>query len=231
MVLVIGSAYESEVKEFRALGRTREVAVSSARTLFLMRHGLTAWNVEMRYQSRSDPGLCDAASLGVSQRADRLRDVSIGACITSPALRARQTVDLLMASGAISEAVVEVSDELREVDFGDFEGYTKSELESGAQAEAYKDWKRTDAGGSHAPGGERWTDAAERARRVLVGVAARPEAAVLVVAHSYILRLVIVAGLGDMPPQAMRRFVLDNAAVSALEHAGDGSWRLVFHNW
>lgn len=98
--------------------------------VYLIRHGATAGNLEKRYIGRADEPLCpegivQAERLGAQRlTADRL--------FVSPALRARQTAQLVFPA---REPVV--VDDLREADFGVFEGKTAAELEDDP---AYRRW-------------------------------------------------------------------------------------------
>lgn len=111
--------------------------------VYLIRHGATAGNLQRRYIGSTDEPLCD---LGVRQ-VERLRTQGLRAdrLFVSPLLRARQTADILFPH----MPRVLVSD-LRETDFGLFEGKTAAEL---ADAPAYQAWVDSQCAGP-IPGGE-----------------------------------------------------------------------------
>ena len=78
--------------------------------IWLIRHGRTPLNEEGRYQGKLDTGLSEEG-----QRALERADVSPSRVYVSPALRARQTADILFP-----DADQVVAEDLREMDFGAF---------------------------------------------------------------------------------------------------------------
>ena len=108
--------------------------------LWLIRHGSTAMNEEGRYQGRLDGGLSDRGRASL-----RPADFRPERLIVSPMRRARETADILFP-GMEQEAV----QDLREMDFGAFEGLSWREMETDA---AYRSW--VDGGClDRCPGGE-----------------------------------------------------------------------------
>ena len=109
--------------------------------ILFIRHGLTAGNLEKRYIGRFDELLCEE---GMAQ----LKTMNLLQCETvvcSSMKRCIQTAEILFPNYKYI-----ASDELRECDFGDFEGKTADDL---ADDPAYKEWL---IGGADAcpPGGE-----------------------------------------------------------------------------
>lgn len=111
--------------------------------VLLIRHGATAGNLERRYIGRTDEPLCEQ---GVSQiRRLKTQGLSADRVFVSPALRARQTAGLLFPQ--IRPVVLA---DLRETDFGAFEGKNALELENDPD---YRAW--VEAGcQTPPPGGE-----------------------------------------------------------------------------
>lgn len=108
--------------------------------IWLIRHGRTPLNEEGRYQGKLDTGLSEEG-----QRALRRADVSPPQVYVSPALRARQTADILFP-----DADQVVAEGLREMDFGAFDGRGWWEMENDAD---YRSW--VDGGClGQCPGGE-----------------------------------------------------------------------------
>jgi alpha-ribazole phosphatase len=113
--------------------------------IILVRHGKTQGNLEKRYIGRTNEPLCadgfeQAAALfksGVLPRPDKL--------IASPYLRCTQTAEILYPG-----ITCEINDDLRECDFGNFEGKTHDELQDDKE---YTSWIETEC--LHdIPGGE-----------------------------------------------------------------------------
>lgn len=197
--------------------------------LLVVRHGPTAWNLESRYTSRTDLPLHASAAAALAPVRDRLRGAGVARLLVSPLRRARETADLLVAGTPAAGLAPEVDDDLREVDFGDFEGRTKDELRTGALAAAFADWFTPEHGMVAAPRGETWASAQERAGRVLAEVRADGRTT-LAVSHGYLLKALIVTAVPDVPATMVRGGHLPNGGVTELVHDGAG-WRLSEAGW
>lgn len=136
--------------------------------LWLIRHGLTRIGAENRYQGALDEGLSDRGRAAL-KRADF---TPVRVCV-SPMRRARETAAILFPD---SEQIV--IPDLREMNFGDFEGRSWREMENDA---AYRAWVDGGCAG-RCPNGE---DRAAFSRRVIraVEVLLQTEDAPVIVAH------------------------------------------------
>lgn len=114
-------------------------------TINFIRHGKTAGNLEKRYIGRTDEPLCEA---GIAElKRTEYPDCDI--VVSSPMRRCLMTAELIYPTKRIV-----TYGELRECDFGDFEGKNHSELSGN---EAYRKW--LDNGGLSAfPNGEDSSD-------------------------------------------------------------------------
>ena len=117
-------------------------------TVYLLRHGATAYNAEHRYLGKTDIPLSPE---GVKElrRADSFPQT----VYVSPMLRAKQTADVLFPEAK----QIEVPD-LREMDFGAFEGRNYIEMEHDA---AYRVWVDGGCVGP-TPGGESKAEFSDR---------------------------------------------------------------------
>lgn len=148
---------------------------------------------------------------------------AFGMVICSPMLRARRTAELagLRETGA-ADATVEIDRDLREWDYGDFEGLTTPEIR-----ERHPDWSIWDGPW---PGGETAPDVAVRADRVVARILSSGVDDVAVVGHGHFSRALaarwVGAGVG-----AGRWLDLDTASVSELGWSRDERvirrWNLV----
>ena len=119
--------------------------------VWLIRHGMTRLGEEKRYQGRLDDGLSQAGRAALKRA-----DICPRRVYVSPALRARETAQILFPE---SEQVL--YPDLREMDFGSFEGRGWWEMEDDA---AYRAWVDGGCRG-RCPGGEEKTDFSERVNR------------------------------------------------------------------
>ena len=132
---------------------------------------------------------------------------------TSPLQRATETCAL-----AGFGDVAELDDDLREWDYGDYEGVTTADIRRDRPM-----WSLWDDG---VPGGESIDDVAARADRVLARLR-DADADALVFSHGHLLRVLAARWLG-LDPHAGRYFALNPATISVLTHEREqpvlGSW-------
>ena len=89
--------------------------------LLFIRHGTTLENLERRFLGVTDSPLCEQGIADARKAAESI--VAVEHIYVSPMLRCRQTANILW-----TDAEQTVIDELRETDFGPFEGKKHSEL-------------------------------------------------------------------------------------------------------
>ena len=90
-------------------------------TVYLIRHGQTQGNLERRYIGSTDQPLCPQGREALEGR----EMPSVDGLYVSPLLRCRQTAAILFPNRGM-----EVVEDLRECDFGAFEGRTYEELKT-----------------------------------------------------------------------------------------------------
>ncbi|MCX4535101.1 histidine phosphatase family protein [Streptomyces sp. NBC_00841] len=191
----------------------------SPTTLFLARHGQTAWHAENRYAGVSDVALTDEGRRQAEQLAQWASRHRIDAIWTSTLTRAIETAE---PAGWTLGLVPGREPDLRECDFGTVEGRTLAEFaaEDPERAEAF----RADPVINAFPGAEDPRVAAARGTTALRRIAdGHPGQRVLVVAHNTLLRLVLCELL-SIPLGAYRRVFpqLRNAAVSEVRLGEEG---------
>lgn len=102
--------------------------------LILIRHGATIWNVEKRYMGQTDLHLSDAGKAQIKELADSGIYPEIDGLFISPLSRCRETANIIYPN---MEPVA--IDELKEMDFGDFEGKNYNDLSDNPVYQAYID--------------------------------------------------------------------------------------------
>ena len=201
------------------------------RRLLLVRHGVTDWNREGRFQGYQDPqlstdGLSEARLL--AQRLAGTPDERPARIVTSPLLRAAQTAAAIAAAMPGHPVAVEADTRLIELGQGEWEGRTHAELEVN-DAQRYAAWRHSSPR-RPPPGGESLEDASERVGSALAeflegDVGAWPTC---LVAHGGSLRIAARRLLG-LDLETAWHVELDNASLSVLDWDADG-WRLVCWN-
>jgi broad specificity phosphatase PhoE len=193
------------------------------RRLLLVRHGVTDWNREGRFQGHLDPPLGDdgrveAELLGARLAADP--DLRPRRIIASSLARATETAE---AIGRAVRVDAEPDPRLIEIGQGDWEGRTHADL-AVSDADRYSAWRRA-AGIRQPPGGEAIAAVAERVASLLAGVETDggPWPACLV-SHGGTLRI-LARLLLEATSLASWSLDVDNASLSICSRL-DGGWRL-----
>ena len=186
------------------------------RTIYLARHGETAWNREGRWQGHTDVALNEAGRLQAHALGQALIARGLVRAHASDLSRARETAEIVATLLGLPPVIPDAG--LRERGFGIFEGLTREECE----ARFPDEWARYRAGdGASPPGGEARPQVIERMRAAVRGVAADlraqhpTEGAALVVSHGGAMRLLVSSIVGELPPP------LENGAIFRLDLAGD----------
>jgi broad specificity phosphatase PhoE len=102
--------------------------VDQVTTLLLVRHAATAHTAQRRFSGSTgaDPELSEAGELQAARLGARLSArPGIAPVVTSPAARTRRTAEVLAAACGLP---VRADDDLREIDFGRWEGRTAAEV-------------------------------------------------------------------------------------------------------
>ncbi len=102
--------------------------------IYVIRHGETDWNVEVRFQGAKDielnaKGRLQARSNGEALARHLGRSANDFDYVSSPLARARETMTLLREAMQLPPDDYQIDERLIEISFGDWEGQTLSELE------------------------------------------------------------------------------------------------------
>jgi probable phosphoglycerate mutase len=189
------------------------VTALSETTLWLIRHGETAWNVERRFQGQIDIPLNHTGFEQAKMLANRLsndhQSFKFAALYTSDLSRARDTAAPIAA--ALNLAAIE-DPHLRERHYGVLSALTPEEM-AAQHPEAFANWKARNPDYVIAEG-ESLRNFHERIVARLSAIAANhPGAHVLVVAHGGVLDCAYRAGTG-MDLSLPRQHNLLNASLN-----------------
>ena len=192
----------------------------TATTLFLVRHGQTAWHRTNRYAGRADLGLDATGRAQAAKLAGWAATAALSGVVSSPLRRAVQTARRAAAAASLA---LECDARLRELDFGRAEGLRLADLRS-SDPDAVRRFE-DDPAAHPLPGGEDPVAAAARGRDCLLEVAAaHPGGSVLVVGHNTLLRLALCELLGVPLRDYRRRFgQVVNGALTEIELGASGA--------
>jgi len=193
-----------------------------ATRILLVRHGLSSFNLEGRIQGRDDASqLSDAGVQQAVQLGDALKDVPLTAAFCSPLQRARRTAELVLERRGGGVAA-QSTDQLLEVDLSSWSGLKRDELVN-SHPEQEQLWRTAPAelqlqradGSSYFPVRELHAQAQAFWQDLQQRFPPEGDHSVLVVAHTGILRCLLLAALG-LPASHFNRYRLNNASLSVL---------------
>ena len=154
--------------------------------LIVARHAQSIANAGGRiYQGVTDSDLTEKGRVQARKLAERLKDHKIEIIYASPLTRALETAREIQKFHPDAEFVVEK--DLREIDFGIFEGLSKEEA-SEKYPEIYKK-RENNKFGYKIPEGESYAEAEERILKILTRIIKNQKNSIIV-AHGAINRLI-----------------------------------------
>jgi broad specificity phosphatase PhoE len=169
--------------------------------LWLIRHGETEWSLSGAHTSRTDIPLTERGRERATKIRDYLAQRKFSLVLASPLQRARETCRI-----AGYADVAQIEENLREWDYGIFEGRTTADIRKDQP-----DWSIWD---SPVPEGEPVEYVAARAQKV-IDRALLVGGEVALFAHAHILRILAATWLG-LEPRGGRLFALGTGSVSTL---------------
>lgn len=177
----------------------------------LLRHGDT--NYPGRYIGSRDVPLSAAGVDQITALRDAVQEMKIDRILASPMLRCRQTCELLLPSIDITWV-----EELREIDFGDWEGLSFSEIvaKDPTHVEQWADWSLDFC----FPGGESIGHFVRRMQKVGKHLAGLAEKNIMVISHGGVLRALLCHYLG-LAPEKYLLFQVEKGRFSTLQLHGE----------
>ncbi len=169
--------------------------MSSARTIFLARHGETDWNAAGRWQGHTGVPVNANGRAQALALAERMRREGIAAIASSDPLRGTAEI----VAEVLGLEVSRLDPDLREQRFGRFEGLTRVEC----QERFPEEWARY-VGDSHMspPDGESRDDLLARVVPAVHRIAEQLASPVLVIMHGGAMRALLNESVGSIPSPA-----------------------------
>jgi probable phosphoglycerate mutase len=172
-------------------------------TVYLARHGETAWSISGQHTGLTDLPLTPRGERNARRLGERLRGLAFAEVLTSPLQRAMRTCELAGFGKA-----AKVDSDLLEWNYGDYEGRRSAEIHA-----ERPDWKLFRDG---CPGGETPGQVGERADRIVRRVR-QVQADILLFSSGHFLRVLAARWLG-LEPAGGSLFILSTASLSALSY-------------
>jgi probable phosphoglycerate mutase len=172
-------------------------------TVYLARHGETAWTISGQHTGLTDLALTERGERNARRLGERLKGLVFAKVFTSPLQRASRTCEL---SGY--GKVAQVENDLLEWNYGEYEGRRSVDIHA-----ERPEWKLFRDG---CPGGETPGQVAARADRVVRQIR-QLQGDILLFSSGHFLRVLAARWLG-LDVAAGRLFLLSTASLSALSY-------------
>jgi len=172
---------------------------TAAHEVVLVRHGETDWSRVGKHTGRTDIPLTESGRQEAKTVGAALAKRRFALVLTSPLARAVETCRLAGLGDAAAER-----DDLREWDYGAYEGRTTAEIR--AERRGWSLWR------DGVPDGETAARVGERADRVIAELRS-VDGDIAVFAHGHLLRVLAARWL-SLEPSAGQLFALDPATIS-----------------
>lgn len=181
-------------------------------TLYLVRHGQTAWNREEVFRGRSDIPLNETGRKEALLTGEYLKRVKVDFMYSSPLSRAVETAE---AIARCQGKEVQILDSLIDIDFGRWQGVSHEEVKE-RYGDLYRQWKHT----PHLvrfPGGESLEDVRERALSVLDEIVLDHADEILVMVSHRVVNKTMLCGLLGLDNSHFWQIGQDTGCINLLE--------------
>lgn len=177
-------------------------------TIFLTRHGETEWNALGRFQGCQDTILSEEGILQAKYLKTRFNG-KFDYIYTSPLKRAVQTAEII-TEGCNTIPLVEAN--LREINFGEWEGLTIKEIEDN-YPEKFVEWKNDELIAPMCGGDLSVLKASIRAKRAILEIAKKHQGSkIIIVAHGGIIKAGLI-GIFDWKMTMYHKVLLGNTSI------------------
>ncbi|RPI99981.1 MAG: histidine phosphatase family protein [Deltaproteobacteria bacterium] len=182
-------------------------------SVYLVRHGQTAWNKEEVFRGRTDIPLNETGLREASLAGEYFRPIELHAIYSSPLSRAWQTAQRIAEHHSLE---IQPLDGLIDMSFGSWEGHSLKEVEE-RDGECYRLWKE-EPHRLKLPGGESLEEVRGRALAALEGVIRKyPDKTAVLVSHR-VINKVLLCGILGLDNSHFWQIKQDTTAINLIEH-------------
>ncbi len=185
-------------------------------TVYLIRHGQTAWNREEVFRGRADIPLNETGRKEALLTGQYLKRVKTDSIYSSPLSRAVETAEAIALN---QDKEVQISEGLIDIDFGRWQGISHEEVRE-RYGDLYRQWKHN----PHLvrfPGGESLEELRERALRVIDDIVPEHGDETLVMVSHRVVNKIVLCGLLGLDNSHFWQIGQDTGCINILEF-GEG---------
>ena len=182
-------------------------------SIYLVRHGQTAWNKEEIFRGRTDIPLDETGLKQAELAGEYFRGMEIHAIYSSPLARAWQTAQKI---AHFHNVKVQPLQGILDMSFGKWEGQSHRDIQENDR-EIYQQW-REKPHQVRLPGGESLDEVRARSMAALEGVIREnPGKTLVLVSHRVICKVLICAILG-LDNSHFWQITQDTTAINLIQH-------------
>ncbi|MGH4052191.1 MAG: histidine phosphatase family protein [Clostridium sp.] len=180
-------------------------------TITLVRHGETGWNALGKFQGCSDIELSNEGIYQAENLSKKFNN-KFDFIYSSPLKRANKTAEIISEG---SNKDIGIAEDLREINFGEWEGLTIKEIESNFPKKVIE-WRTDEINGPLCGGDLSLKKASLRAHKAILEIAQRHIGhSIIIVAHSGIIKAGLI-GIFDLKMTMYHKIMLGNTSVSKI---------------
>jgi broad specificity phosphatase PhoE len=193
-------------------------------SVYLVRHGQTAWNKEEIFRGRTDIPLDETGLRQAELVGEYFKGMEIHGIYSSPLSRAWETAQKI---AQFHRRRVEPLPGIIDMSFGNWEGHAHQEIQE-TDKETYRRW-REEPHLARLPGGESLDDIRTRAMAALEEVIQNyPEKTLILVSHR-VVNKVLICGILGLDNSHFWQITQDTTAINLIQHR-DGKYILSLMN-
>jgi len=200
----------------------RELKIMTS--IYLIRHGQTAWNKEEVFRGRTDIPLDETGLRQAELAGEYFRGMKIHGIYSSPLSRAWETAQKI---AQFHDLKVEPLPGIIDMSFGNWEGHAHQEIQK-IDRETYRRWR----GEPHLvrlPGGESLDDVRLRAMAALEEVIRNHPGRTLILVSHRVVNKVLICGILGLDNSHFWQITQDTTAINLIQYR-DGKYILSLMN-
>lgn len=182
-------------------------------SIYLVRHGQTAWNKEEIFRGRTDVPLDETGLRQAELAGEYFREVKIDAIYSSPLSRAWQTAERI---AKFHHLWVQPLEGIIDMSFGQWEGHPHQEIRE-MDRETYRQW-REEPHQARLPGGETLDEVRSRAMAALEEVVRLNSGKTIVLVSHRVVNKVLLCGILGLDNSHFWQIVQDPTAINLIQY-------------
>ena len=182
-------------------------------SIYLVRHGQTAWNKEEIFRGRTDVPLDETGLKQAELAAEYFKEMEIHAIYSSPLARAWRTAEKIAQSHSLK---VQPLEGIIDLSFGNWEGHPHQEIKK-IDSERYRQWVE-EPHRVRLPGGESLDEVRNRSMAALEEVIQKHPGKTLVLVSHRVINKVLICGILGIDNSHFWQIGQDTTAINLIQY-------------